>query len=73
MTDLQTGTGVSSMAIPAEKQWDAGDRPLNWQGHVHGLVVHTTGSELPASATNSANATRCVESTTTAARTAATT
>jgi N-acetyl-anhydromuramyl-L-alanine amidase AmpD len=50
MTDLQTGTGVSPLAIQAEKQWDAGDRPIDWQGHVYGLVVHTTGSGLPASA-----------------------
>src|SRR5262245_60591037 len=50
MTNLQTDTGVSSLAIPAERRWDAGDRPVDWQGHVYGLVVHTTGSGLPAEA-----------------------
>jgi hypothetical protein len=43
-------TGVSPLAIPADKQWDGGDRPKQWQGRVHGLVVHTTGGGLPAKA-----------------------
>jgi hypothetical protein len=43
-------SGVSPLAIPADKQWDAGDRPKDWQGRVYGLVVHTTGSDLPANA-----------------------
>ena len=42
--------GVSPVAVPAAKQWDAGDRPKEWQGRVFGLVVHTTGSGLPAKA-----------------------
>lgn len=42
--------GVSSLAIQASKQWDATDRPRDWQGRVYGLVVHTTGGGLPASA-----------------------
>jgi hypothetical protein len=44
------GDGWSALAIPADKTWDAGDRPPGWQGRVYGLVVHTTGSGLPASA-----------------------
>jgi hypothetical protein len=43
-------SGVSPLAIPADKQWDAADRPKDWQGRVYGLVVHTTGSDLPANA-----------------------
>lgn len=40
--------GLSSIAIQAEKQWDASkDRPSKWIGKVHGLVVHTTGGSLP--------------------------
>ncbi len=42
--------GVSPLALPAPKQWDAGDRPKEWQDRVFGLVVHTTGSGLPARA-----------------------
>lgn len=42
--------GVSTIGVPARKTWDAGDRPVAWQGHVYGLVVHTTGSGLPAKA-----------------------
>jgi hypothetical protein len=42
--------GTSPLAIPADKQWDAGDRPIDWQGRIYGLVVHTTGGGLPASA-----------------------
>jgi N-acetylmuramoyl-L-alanine amidase len=42
--------GTSTLAIPAETPWDADDRPIDWQGHVYGLVVHTTGSGLPESA-----------------------
>ena len=45
-----TNTGTSSIAIPASTPWDAGDRPPDWQDHVYGLVVHTTGGGLPASA-----------------------
>lgn len=52
MTDAPTTNdeGMSPLATPAATQWDAGDRPLDWQGRVYGLVVHTTGSGLPASA-----------------------
>lgn len=42
--------GFSPLAIPAETPWDAQDRPVDWQGAVYGLVVHTTGSGLPESA-----------------------
>ncbi len=42
--------GVSSVAIPADAQWNAKDRPKDWQGRVYGLVVHTTGGGLPAKA-----------------------
>jgi hypothetical protein len=42
--------GVSGLAIPADKQWDAEDRPEAWQGRVYGLVAHTTGGALPADA-----------------------
>jgi hypothetical protein len=42
--------GVSPIALQAKKQWDAADRPTAWQGAVFGLVVHTTGSGLPAKA-----------------------
>jgi hypothetical protein len=42
--------GISPLAIPAHKRWDAQDRPKEWQGRVYGLVVHTTGSGLPAAA-----------------------
>ena len=47
---VHRGESVSPLAIPVEKQWDAGDRPVDWQGRIYGLVVHTTGSDLPASA-----------------------
>jgi hypothetical protein len=43
-------SGWSALAVPAAKPWDAGDRPAGWQSNVYGLVVHTTGSGLPASA-----------------------
>lgn len=52
-TDARTAPppdGVSPLAIAAEKQWDDVDRPKDWQGHVYGLVVHTTGSGLPSKA-----------------------
>ena len=42
--------GVSPLAVLAHKQWDAQDRPKQWQGRVYGLVVHTTGGGLPSSA-----------------------
>lgn len=42
--------GVSPIAVQAKKQWDAADRPKAWIGRVYGLVVHTTGGSLPASA-----------------------
>jgi hypothetical protein len=42
--------GVSPIAVQAKKQWDAADRPDAWIGRVYGLVVHTTGGGLPASA-----------------------
>lgn len=45
-----TDSGVSPLAIQADKQWNAQDRPKAWQGRVYGLVVHTTGGALPASA-----------------------
>jgi hypothetical protein len=32
------------------KEWDGNDRPKGWQGHEHGLAVHTTGSGLTARA-----------------------
>jgi N-acetylmuramoyl-L-alanine amidase len=48
--DTSRDAGLSPLAIPAAKQWDAGDRPVAWQGRVYGLVVHTTGGGLPASA-----------------------
>jgi hypothetical protein len=46
----QLASGISPLAIPASKQWDATDRPEGWIGRVYGLVVHTTGGGLPASA-----------------------
>jgi N-acetylmuramoyl-L-alanine amidase len=49
-SDTDPNDGLSPLATPAAKQWDAGDRPVAWQGHIYGLVVHTTGSGLPASA-----------------------
>ncbi len=42
--------GTSPLAVPASKQWNDVDRPVDWQLHVYGLVVHTTGSGLPESA-----------------------
>jgi hypothetical protein len=42
--------GTSALALPAVKPWDAGDRPQAWRGRVYGLVVHTTGSTIPANA-----------------------
>jgi N-acetylmuramoyl-L-alanine amidase len=45
-----TAPGVSPLALAASKQWDAGDRPTEWIGRVFGLVVHTTGGDLPAKA-----------------------
>jgi hypothetical protein len=42
--------GISSLAVPAAKPWDAADRPNAWQDRVYGLVVHTTGSSIPADA-----------------------
>lgn len=42
--------GVSGLALPARTRWDATDRPQGWRGRVFGLVVHTTGSGLPAQA-----------------------
>jgi hypothetical protein len=42
--------GLSPLAILADNQWDGGDRPKQWEGHVYGLVVHTTGGGLPAKA-----------------------
>jgi len=51
MTDISmTRDGISPLAIQADTHWDDDDRPLDWQGRVFGLVVHTTGSGLPASA-----------------------
>jgi hypothetical protein len=44
------GPGVSPIAVQGKKQWDAADRPSAWIGRVYGLVVHTTGGGLPASA-----------------------
>ena len=38
------------MAVQAARQWDSVDRPAGWIGKVYGLVVHTTGGSLPASA-----------------------
>lgn len=49
-TTAGRGSGVCAFAVPAETQWDAADRPEGWQGQVYGLVVHTTGSGLPAKA-----------------------
>lgn len=40
----------SPLAVQAAKQWNAGDRPREWQGREYGLVVHTTGGGLPAKA-----------------------
>jgi hypothetical protein len=48
--DTSRDAGLSPLAIPAAKQWDAGDRPVAWQGRVYGLVAHTTGGGLPGSA-----------------------
>lgn len=42
--------GTSPLAVPASKQWNDVDRPVDWQLRVYGLVVHTTGSGLPESA-----------------------
>src|SRR4051812_30156902 len=42
--------GVSAVAIRAAQQWEGPKRPAGWQGRVYGLVVHTTGSGLPAKA-----------------------
>ena len=36
--------------MQAARQWDSVDRPAGWIGKVYGLVVHTTGGGLPASA-----------------------
>jgi hypothetical protein len=47
---MMRDTGTSPLAIPAVKQWDAADRPEAWHGRIYGLVVHTTGSGLPAAA-----------------------
>jgi hypothetical protein len=43
-------TSRSRLALPAAKQWDAGDRPAAWRDKEYGLVVHTTGGGLPAKA-----------------------
>lgn len=40
----------SQLAVQAAKQWNAGDRPKEWQGREYGLIVHTTGGGLPAKA-----------------------
>lgn len=42
--------GQSAIAVQAARQWDSVDRPAGWIGKVYGLVVHTTGGGLPASA-----------------------
>lgn len=42
--------GWSKVAIPVKKPWDDLDRPKGWQGALFGLVLHTTGSGLPAKA-----------------------
>ena len=43
--------GLSTIAIQAEKQWNASkDRPAKWINNVYGLVVHTTGGSLPGKA-----------------------
>jgi hypothetical protein len=47
---LRPRPGVSPLAIQSAQQWDGIDRPEQWQGKVYGLVVHTTGGGLPASA-----------------------
>lgn len=44
------GHGQSAIAVQAARQWDSTDRPTGWVGKVYGLVVHTTGGGLPASA-----------------------
>jgi hypothetical protein len=46
----QVVQGQSSIAVQAARQWDSVDRPAGWIGKVYGLVVHTTGGGLPASA-----------------------
>lgn len=48
--EVVPSAGLSPVALQAEKQWNAGDRPVDWQGAVYGLVVHTTGGSLPAGA-----------------------
>jgi hypothetical protein len=42
--------GQSAIAVQAARQWDSVDRPAGWIGKVYGMVVHTTGGGLPASA-----------------------
>lgn len=46
----QVVQGQSAIAVQAARQWDSVDRPAGWIGKVYGLVVHTTGGGLPASA-----------------------
>ncbi len=43
-------SGKSKIAHPAPVHWTGKDRPEGWIGNVYGLVVHTTGSGLPAKA-----------------------
>lgn len=38
--------GWSPVATPSRKPWSGRPRPERWLGHVHGLVVHTTGSRI---------------------------
>lgn len=42
--------GESHISLHAKKTWDGKNRPKRWIGQIRGLVVHTTGSGLPAKA-----------------------
>ena len=48
--DVARSDGVSLVASAADPQFDGTKRPIDWQGRVYGLVVHSTGSSLPAGA-----------------------